>query len=765
MPARYRIAVTGIVQGVGFRPYVYGLAKSMGLSGFVLNDSSGVLVEVEGEKAEGFADALVKDTPPLAKIDSINVTGLDPAGYEGFEIQLSEAVPGGFALVSPDIAICPNCLRELLDPSDRRYRYPFINCTDCGPRYSIIESVPYDRPLTTMKDFIMCPDCESEYADPSDRRFHAQPTACPVCGPGLAFVSMDADITDVHFDSEQSYKHIESAVDALGSGLVVAVKGLGGYHLACDATNDEAVSKLRVRKRRSNKPFAVMLKDMETVRRVCDVSDAEEALLTGRVSPVVLLNRKEPSGVHISRDVAPGNERLGVMLPYTPLHALLMERMDALVMTSANVSEDPIVTGNEEALEKLAGLADSILMHNRGIHMRVDDSVTRVASGIPRIIRRARGYVPETIDLGREMPDVFACGPLLKSTFTITRGRYAIMSQHIGDLENVEAMDFYKETLANLQGIFGGEPKIIAHDMHPDYLSTRFAAEFAKETGAALVPVQHHHAHIASCMAENGYEGMVIGVAFDGTGYGMDGTVWGGEFLVAEYAGFERYAHITPIPLPGGDKAVLEPWRIALSALIHAYGPDAGVSVFRKMKPYIEGDDVDNIAKMIERKINSPLSSGMGRLFDAVSSLIGIMDVITFEGEAAIALETAASRVEPDGTSYYYDITDTVDTGGIIRGVVDDIGNGVGREVIARRFHDTVSEMVFEICERIRDERGLASVALSGGVFQNLILLETVESGLIERGFVTLTHSKLPTNDGCVSLGQAAVAARVAGNE
>jgi len=503
-----------------------------------------------------------------------------------------------------------------------------------------------------------------------------------------------------------------------------------------------------------------MLRGLETARDVCEVSDAEAGLLESRISPIVLLMRKVEPGIHISEDVSPGNDRLGVMLPYTPLHVMLMEHMDALVMTSANISEEPIVVRNNEALVKLGGLADRALMHDRDIYTRVDDSVVRLASGVPRIIRRARGYVPGTIDLGREAPDILACGPLLKNTFTITRGRYAITSQHIGDLESVEAMEFYNETIANMRGIFGGEPRIVAHDMHPDYLSTRFAHEFALQSGATLVPVQHHHAHIASCMAENACDGTVIGVAFDGTGYGTDGSIWGGEFLVADYTGFERYAHITPIPLPGGDRAVLEPWRIALSALIAAYGHDEGVSIFDKLKPGIGENYLDNVAKMLERKINSPLSSGMGRLFDAVSSIVGIMDVITFEGEAAIALETAATHAEGGGKTYPFGVSDgLIDTGGIIRGIVDDRHSDITREVIARRFHDTVTKMVFEVCGKIRDERGLSTVALSGGVFQNLLLLEGIEKGLIERGFVTLTHSKLPANDGCVSLGQAAVAA------
>jgi hydrogenase maturation protein HypF len=738
----------------------------MSLSGYVLNNSSGVVIEAEGEGAETFAKRLRDGLPPLARIDSLVATELEPAGLSGFEIRLSEPVPGEFALVSPDISICDNCRRELYDPSDRRYRYPFINCTDCGPRYSIVTGVPYDRPLTTMSMFAMCPDCNAEYHEPSDRRFHAQPTACPICGPGLAFARLDADIEPIRFDSNDSYKHIDAAVDALKSGLVVAVKGLGGYHLACDATNDDAVSVLRERKRRSNKPFAVMLKDIGAARGVCEISDAEANLLESLISPIVLLDRKEDFGLHLSPGVSPGNGRLGVMLPYTSLHALLMARMDALVMTSANLSEEPIVTGNEEALAKLSGLADRILMHNRDIHMRVDDSVARVASGVPRLIRRARGYVPGTIDLGRDMPDILACGPLLKNTFTLTRGRYAITSQHIGDLESVEAMGFYTETLANMRVIFGGEPKVIAHDMHPDYLSTRFAADYAGETGAALIPVQHHHAHIASCMAENGFNDTVIGVAFDGTGYGTDGTIWGGEFLVADYTGFERYAHISPIPLPGGDRAILEPWRLALSALITAYGQDDGIVIFSELKPGMDEREVFNLARMIERSINSPLSSGMGRLFDAVSSLIGIMDVITFEGEAAIALETAATRAYAGGVTYPFSISDDdtniphiTGTGGIIRSIIGDLRSGISSGIIARRFHDTVAEMVFVVCDTIRRERGLSTVALSGGVFQNLLLLEGVEAGLIERGFVTLTHSKLPANDGCVSLGQAMVAA------
>ncbi|MBI5190192.1 MAG: carbamoyltransferase HypF [Nitrospirae bacterium] len=768
MAGRVRITVTGVVQGVGFRPAVYNLAVCMGLAGYVLNNSSGVVIEVEGQAAVGFAQAVIDNTPPLASIKTIDIEHLPPAGYTGFEIRFSEAVPGEFALVSPDIATCPDCLREAHDPADRRHLYPFTNCTNCGPRYSIVEGVPYDRPLTTMRAFTMCPVCKAEYDNPADRRFHAQPVACPACGPKTAFRGEGSGAWG------QDDPVIDAVLEMLAGGIV-AIKGLGGYQLACDATDSEAVKTLRERKRKGRKPFAVMAKDVDTVRLYCEVSPAEEALLTGRERPIVLL-RKKVGAAHLAEDVAPGALWLGFMLPCTPLHDLLFNHPDipetdrprVLVMTSGNLSEEPIVIDNTEAVEKLSHLADAFLSHDRDIYMRVDDSVARVVAGVPRIIRRARGYVPTPIDLGHPMPEIFACGGELKNTLCLTKGSYAIPSQHIGDLASHEAFVFYEETLKNLKRTFSADPKVVAHDMHPDYMSTRFAQEYRTDGGdpPTLIPVQHHHAHIAACMAENGVSGAVIGVAFDGTGYGTDGRIWGSEFLVAGYAGFERFAHMNYIPLPGGDRAVREPWRTALSLLVQACGDEAaGLFTMLKGKAVSERDS-SLVLQMLAKGVNSPLSCGMGRLFDGVSSLIGVMDVISFEGEAAIGLETAAWRAAgglSGAVPYPYELSGVVpaviDTVQLIRAIVEDALNGVARESIALRFHATVADMVFRVCKSAREARGLETVALSGGVFQNALLFEAVEAGLMSRGFRVLSHSKMPTNDGCVSLGQAVVAA------
>ena len=758
MYSRVRLTITGIVQGVGFRPHAYNLAVSLNLHGFVFNTSKGVIIEVEGTGAESFSDAMLQTLPPLASIKTIEAETLPPAGYSGFEIRLSEPSEKEFALVSPDIATCPDCLREMYDPADRRYLYPFTNCTNCGPRYSIVHGVPYDRLLTTMCEFKLCPDCRAEYENPTDRRFHAQPVACPNCGP---MVEGRGGGESVKGDSA-----VVSAIKALMAGKVLALKGLGGFQLACDARNNEAVTRLRERKRKSQKPFALMARDIETIKRYCEMSQAEESLLKSRAAPIVLLKKKR-HGEKLPETVAPGNNYIGFMFPYTPLHHLLFrhpafkveEMPEVLVMTSGNLSEEPIVIHNAEALVKLNGLADCFLLHNRDIYMRVDDSVARVVSGVPRLIRRARGYVPEPIDLGREMPDILACGGELKNTLCLTKANYAIPSQHIGDLTNYEAMAFFEETLKNLKRTFNAEPRIIAHDMHPDYLSTRFARSYRPEGGEAiLVPVQHHHAHIAACMAENGETGKVIGVAFDGTGYGMDGNSWGSEFLLADLSGFERFAHLNYIPLPGGDRAVREPWRIALSLLVQTYGGDA-LDVFMQVRGGIP-DEAPLVLQMIEKKINSPLSSGMGRLFDGISSLIGLRDYITFEGEAAIVLEMAAEDAEG---IYPYSLSGErptiIDTAPLLRAIVDDLTQGVARSVISGRFHNTVAHMIERICFSAQKHTGISIVALSGGVFQNALLFGKAEKLLIAHGFRLLTHSKVPTNDACISLGQAAVAA------
>ncbi len=768
MSSRVRIKVNGIVQGVGFRPHVYNLALSRNLAGFVLNTSMGVLIEVEGPGADTFAEELRRDAPPLARIETLQSEKIPPAGGRDFEIRMSEPAEGEFALVSPDIATCPDCLRELYDKNDRRHLYPFINCTNCGPRYSIVTDVPYDRPYTTMRAFKMCPACETEYRDPADRRFHAQPVACRACGPEVKYLGKDKGALT-------GDDAVVETINALKEGLIVAMKGLGGYQLVCDAGNHEAVKELRQKKRRNRKPFALMSGSIETIETLCHVSGEERLLLSSRARPIVLLLKKPGVDDKISTDVAPGNNRLGFMLPYTPLHHLLFHHPGAegapgvLVMTSGNISEEPIVIDNHEAIGKLSALSDCFLMHDRDIHMRVDDSVVRMATGVPRIIRRARGYVPETIDMGRKIPEILACGGDLKNTLCIIKDSYAIMSQHIGDLGNHEAMVFFAETLENLKRIFHADPVIVAHDLHPDYFSTRFAIGY-KPAGRTpeLVAVQHHHAHISACMAENGFNGKVIGVAFDGTGYGTDGNMWGSEFLLADYSGFRRFAHLNYTPLPGGDTAIKEPWRAAFSFLVQAFRKE-GVTIFSKIKPGACNEkEVNLISTMLEKGINSPLSCGMGRLFDAVSSLVGLRDKITFEGEAAIALEMAAYEFRGYNGTYPYsflsprnriDDDNIVDTTTLICAIVYDIIRGAPAGEVAIKFHNTIAEMVVRMSALAREETGLEVVALSGGVFQNALLLELVEAGLATQGFNVLTHSRVPFNDGCVSLGQAAVAA------
>jgi hydrogenase maturation protein HypF len=766
MDRRFRISITGIVQGVGFRPHVFKLAAKLGVKGFVFNTSKGVVIEVEGEGAENFQDALLGSLPPLAKIETIESQELPPASYERFEIKLSELAENEFSLVSPDIAVCADCLREIYEPSDRRYLYPFTNCTNCGPRYSIIKGVPYDRPLTTMKKFGMCEGCLKEYEDPLDRRFHAQPIACAECGPTLKYRGQGSGA------SGRQDKGDDALVDAIKDivdGKVVAVKGLGGFQLVCDAANGSAVNKLRERKRKNLKPFALMARDIYSINKYCFINEVEEHLLTAVQAPIVLMRKKPEADTLLSAAVAPGNAYLGFMLPYTPLHSLLFDhpKFDegslppALVMTSGNLSEEPIVTDDDEALEKLSGLADSFLLHDREIYMRVDDSVARVVAGIPRLIRRARGYVPGAFDLGREMPEILAVGGELKNTACITKGPYAIMSQHIGDLANFEAMSFFEETIWNLRRTFKADPHIFAHDLHPDYLSTRFALDYDNVADKKLVPVQHHHAHIAACMAENGVTERVIGVAFDGTGHGTDGLTWGSEFLIADLQGFERFSRFDYVPLPGGDKAVLEPWRTALSFLIGAFGDD-GLKIFRELRGGQYGSDADTVSVMVGKKINSPLSCGMGRYFDAVSALLGIKDRITFEGEAAIALEMAADKSDDQGI---YDLSIEGATPAVIgsaplfKAIVGDIRKGVSAETIARRFHNTISEAVLNMCEKARHQTQINRAVLSGGVFQNALLFESVLSKLKASGFSVITHSKVPTNDACVSLGQAAIAA------
>ena len=914
---RARLVVSGIVQGVGFRPFVHRLAHDLALKGWVLNSTEGVVIEVEGpgDLVDSFVRALPREAPPRAQVDRIDRTDLPPIGYASFAIEASQEAEGQFALISPDICICDDCLREMRDPTDRRFRYPFINCTNCGPRFTVVADVPYDRPKTTMGCFPMCPECEAEYHDPSNRRFHAQPNGCPKCGPSLWLARKDVGggvsaglmpplpqplppqrgeggrppprlldgggegVGVVHDEAIQEARRL------LAGGAIVAIKGLGGFHLACDATNDEAVAELRRRKQRSDKPFAVMSPDADSVATYCYLDDDERQLLESPQRPIVLLRRRE--GSPISPLVAPNNRFLGVMLPYTPLHYLLLEQSQgdgetgrrgdgekdsppprdgrdatcrvstvqgeawtgqsvdmpsgmstgsqgegdgrlqqenvaapfmgasdqvglegetaagtrrlkpaatepsgtqnpeprtqnpsqhsalstqhppwrplALVMTSGNLSEEPIATGNREALERLRGLAGAFLLHDRDIQVRCDDSVTRLFRGREAVIRRSRGYAPFPVRLGFELRDILACGGELKSTFCITKGNYAFLSQHVGDLENAETLESFARSVDHFRRLFRLEITAVAHDLHPEYLSTRYAWGLAGEDGRLpLLPVQHHHAHIAACMAENGIDELVIGVAFDGTGFGDDGRLWGGEFLICDFAGYRRAAHLKYLPLPGGEAAIRRPYRMAASYLLDCFGPE----ILESDLPPVRAASRSELAvlrQQIERGINSPLTSSAGRLFDAVSSLAGLRQMVNYEGQAAIELEMAAL----EGVEERYDWTplpgepQVIDVRPALREIVEEVRRGTPVGVISARFHNTVADLIARTCDRLREETGLATVALSGGVFQNLFLLERTCRLLEARGFRVLIHHQVPPNDGGIALGQAVIANRV----
>lgn len=773
---RLRLLVRGVVQGVGFRPFVHRLASEYALPGWVLNSTEGVVIEVEGSRdaLSRFQQDLVRRKPPLAIIERVEANWLPPVGYTTFTIESSRADMEGFVLVSPDIATCPDCLREVWDPSDRRYRYPFTNCTNCGPRFTIVRDIPYDRPKTTMAHFPLCPECAREYHDPNDRRFHAQPVACPVCGPRLWLAYSEDDPGDDEQAMPQGDQAILAAQRLLAQGKVVAVKGLGGFHLACDATSDAAVSLLRQRKGRVDKPFAIMCPDLATVEALCFLTEGERELLLSPQRPIVILRRRPDAP--ISRLVAPGNNTLGVMLPYTPLHHLLLsppsqaaipDLKTVLVMTSGNYSEEPIATENEEARTRLSPLADACLLHNRPIHIRCDDSVTRLFRGKEMVLRRSRGYAPFPVRLPFAVPPILAVGGELKNTFCLTRDIYAFLSQHIGDMENAETLASFEQSVAHFQRLFRIQPQAIAHDTHPEYLSTKWAQEQSERTGIPLHSVQHHHAHMAACMAENGLTERVIGVSWDGTGYGLDGAIWGGEFLVGNYGEFQRAAFFRYVRLPGGEAAIRRPYRMALSHLFHAFGEAAwGLNLaFMAQVPPME---MAIIRHQIVTGLNSPLTSSAGRLFDAVSALLGIRGVVNYEGQAAIEMEMLASEGLQEGEvvgAYALPplATDAfpweIDPAPIIRAVVKDIQASVPAPIIAVRFHRTMATCIAAVCDLIRQRQGLNTVCLSGGVFQNMLLLEQTVSLLEEKGFRVYTHHQVPPNDGGICLGQAMVAA------
>ena len=728
--------MTGVVQGVGFRPYVWGLARRLELAGWVRNEPAGVAIEVQGppEAIAAFTRRLGPGAPPLARIGSVHVEGLALGDEADFVIRPSATQATATALVSPDVATCGDCLREVLDARDRRFGYAFANCTNCGPRYSIVTGIPYDRASTTMVDFEMCRRCRAEYSDPADRRFHAQPVCCADCGPALSC-------------------SIAEAAAVLRRGEILAIKGLGGYHLAALASDEAAIATLRNRKHREDKPFALMAPDLATVRRLCATSPAEEDLLVSVPRPIVLLERRPEAAVATA--VAPHTAELGVMLPYTPLHHLLLAEVgEPIVCTSGNLSDEPIAYTDGDARGRLGPVADLVVSHDRRIHMRVDDSVARVLDGRPYLLRRSRGYAPAPVQLPwAAVRPVLACGADLKNTVAVARDHHVFLSQHVGDLADVLAHEAFGETVAHLQRLFEVEPSVVTFDLHPQYLSSTFGRE---QTDLIQVPVQHHHAHVAACLADAGLPGPVIGVAFDGLGHGDDGTVWGGEFLVADLLGYERRGRLGQVPMPGGDAATREPWRMAASYLDALGEADScELALARRNEGWAQ------VVQLGRSGVRSPPTSSAGRLFDAVAALLDVRDVVSYEGQAACELEQLAdrrhrgaypARIESGPAGH------AVNGADLVAGALEDLRAGIARSIIAARFHRGLAGAVVDVCRALRVESGLDTVALSGGCFANVILLEAATTGLRAEGFEVLRHRQVPCNDGGISLGQAAVA-------
>jgi hydrogenase maturation protein HypF len=754
--ARRRLTVTGIVQGVGFRPFVYALATRLGLCGFVGNDSTGVFIEVEGERAtlDAFGAALRAEVPPLAHIHAVEHRDLAPRGDHIFTIVQSEARPAARTFISPDLSICDDCLRELFDSSDRRYRYPFITCTNCGPRFTIIRDIPYDRPFTTMAGFPLCAACRAEYENPADRRYHAQPIACPECGPRV-WLTRPGEAAPL----AEGETAIVGARHALSAGTIVAIKGLGGFHLACEATDGDAVELLRTRKGRGAKPFAVMVRNLAAARRLAWIDDAEAERLSCRERPIVLLRKRADSP--LADGVAPGNDAVGIMLPYTPLHYLIVGDRP-LVMTSGNIAGEPIAIDNGAALTQLGGVADVFLLHDRPIHVPCDDSVLRVFRGHDLPVRRSRGYAPFPIQLPVAVQPTLAAGGELKCTLCLAVDGQAVLSQHIGDMENLETLEAFSRAAAHLQLLFRVEPQRMVCDLHPGYLSTRWAERLAAARAIPLLRVQHHHAHVAAVLAEHGYASSmpVLGVGFDGTGYGPDGAIWGGEFLVADYHGYHRAAHLAYVPLPGGDAAIERPYRVALAHL-----QAAGLAWDEQLAPVAACGERERriLAQQCAKSINSVPTSSMGRLFDAVASLLGVRQRVSYEGQAAIELQALAS-IE-SSSPYHFAVREpeepeaalVADPAPVLAAIVQDLRRGVPVSFIAGWFHLAVADLTLAVACRLREEHGLHTLALSGGVFQNALLLAQVVDSARSRGFTVLTHRLVPPNDGGLALGQAAI--------
>lgn len=752
-PTAIRLEINGIVQGVGFRPFIYQLARHHGLTGEVANTATGVSLLLEGpaHQIQSLIDDLPRRKPPLAQIVEISQTTAPLSGFTAFSIVKSRKSAARATLISPDVMVCEDCLAEMRDPADRRYRYPFINCTNCGPRYTIIDDIPYDRPKTSMRHFTMCPDCQAEYDDPDNRRFHAQPNACPVCGPQVTL----CDARGITVDTDDP---IAAAARRIRQGRIVAVKGLGGFHLVVDAVNEAAVMRLRRRKHREEKPLALMCASIAHIRSLARVNASEERLLVSIQRPIVLIEKR--AATPIAASVAPKSRTFGIMLPYTPLHHLLLDAgFTALVMTSANLSEEPIAIDNQEAFDRLGDIADDFLIHDRDIYLRSDDSIVRHSAGHMRPLRRSRGYVPVPVFLKDELPPVLACGAELKNTVCLSRGRQAFVSQHIGDLENRATDDFFRLTIEHLKRILDIRPQIVACDLHPDYLSTRYAREM---TDLPVVEVQHHHAHLAACMAENKAHGPVIGLAFDGTGLGTDGTIWGGEVLVADYQRFTRAAHLQAVPMPGSAAAIRQPWRMALAHLMATVDDGSDIKDL-PLSRLADARQIQITRQMIEKNINCPLTSSLGRLFDAVAAMVGLRGQVAFEGQAAMELEAMADNAETAAYDFAWDETGNgtivIPCAPLIRAVIKDLRDGRSPATISARFHNTLVALFDALCRQLRDRTGIDQVALSGGVFQNDRLLSGLCKALEKSGLHVLTHRLVPANDGGLSLGQAIIAA------
>ena len=748
---RLLLTVRGRVQGVGFRPSIYREAAAAGLAGFVRNTRHGVVIEIEGHRDAllSFASSLENDLPPLARIDSLETEMIEPTGEGDFLIAGSEEAGGSDALYPVDTAVCADCLREMGDPEDPRYRYPFINCTNCGPRFTIIEGLPYDRPLTTMREFEMDDLCGGQYVDPADRRFHAEPISCPGCGPALSLI--DAGMQEIPGDP------IDEAKRLIAAGKILAVKGLGGYHIACLACSAEAVSTLRERKKRPAKPFAVMFRDIDTLESFCETGDIERKLLLSPEAPIVLLRKRDPEA--LTAGIAPGNGFTGAFLPYTPVHHLIMEDFDALVMTSANFTDEPLISTEDELDGILGTIADAALVNDRRIAHKCDDSILFVPGGVPVPVRRARGFVPEPVPINPGADTcILALGGQEKGTFTLTRGDSAFVSPHLGDLGDYRSQKNYRSELASFERMLGVSPAVIVRDMHPDYFTSRIAAVLGAER---IIRVQHHHAHAVSVMAEYGLTEPVIGVSFDGTGFGGDGTLWGGEFLLARPHDFDRLAHLKYVPLPGGGKAVREPWRMSLMYLRELYGDSA----IDNAPPGLQLGDLpaEIIMEMADRNINSMMNSSAGRLFDAVAGLLGLGLRVSYEAEAAIALESLALEAGPAGKRYGFELGEghpiEIDAAPVISGILEDIGAGVPAAEIASAFHESVGVMIVDMAVKLAALNGCRVAVLSGGVFQNRLLCERVVELSAGTGIEFLMHRTVPPNDGGVSLGQAQIAA------